>query len=142
MSYEDLNSATTINTKHSTISLANLIEDYFNVDSHVKNEIHSKMSTDPYIWKRVPIYSYYQRPLNNILLEYAAYDVLYLPMIYDKIKKKCESGEYSSLNFQKIMLECDKYIEYSKINLKIKNFHKINLAKDTIVEGLLKYSPQ
>jgi hypothetical protein len=75
------------------------------------------------------------------MLEYTAVDVIYLPAIYNKFKQSFESIEipqYKNLTFDKILLECKKYLEYTKINLSIKNFNKINIEKDKEVEGLLK----
>jgi hypothetical protein len=72
------------------------------------------------------------------MLEYTANDVLYLPKIYEIIKKLCDDGIYPSLTLNKITKESIKYLEYSEINLTIKNFNKINIPKDKEVEGLLK----
>ncbi len=72
------------------------------------------------------------------MLEYTALDVLFLPKIYHLIKENCEGGLYKNLNFDKINYECHKYLEYCKINLTIKNFNKISIEKDKVVEGLLK----
>ncbi len=72
------------------------------------------------------------------MLEYTAYDVLYLPKIYFLIKKLCEEGNYQSLTFDKITVESNRYLDYAEINLSIKNFNKINIQKDKEVEGLLK----
>lgn len=72
------------------------------------------------------------------MLEYTANDVLFLPKIYEIIKELCNNGSYSSLSFNHITAESNKYLEYSKINLTIKNFNKINLQKDKEVEGLIK----
>ena len=72
------------------------------------------------------------------MLEYTACDVLFLPKIYHLIKINCENEVYNHLTFDKIKQECNKYLEYCKINLTIKNFNKISIEKDKIVEGLLK----
>ncbi len=72
------------------------------------------------------------------MLEYTANDVLYLPKIYEIIKDLCNNGNYSSLSFDHITTESNKYLEYSEINLSIKNFNKLNLQKDKEVEGLIK----
>lgn len=72
------------------------------------------------------------------MLEYTALDVLFLPKIYDLIKENCQGSTYKSLTFDKIFFECQKYLEYCKINLSIKNFNKISIEKDKIVEGLIK----
>lgn len=73
------------------------------------------------------------------MLEYTANDVLYLPTIYFIIKQNCENGIYKNLTFDKILAECNKYLEYSKINLTIKNFNKISIESNKEVEGLIKY---
>jgi hypothetical protein len=73
------------------------------------------------------------------MLEYTAKDVLYLPKIYDLIRYNCQVGVYKSLTFENIKYECNKYLEYCRINLSIKNFNKINIERDKVVEGFLKY---
>ena len=73
------------------------------------------------------------------MLEYASNDVLYLPKIYYLIQQYCEQGMYQNLTFYTIMNQCNKYLEYSKINLSIKNFNKINIEKGKELFGLLKY---
>ena len=64
------------------------------------------------------------------MIEYAANDVVYLPQLYYIF---CENAAYA-----KIKSECEKYLEYLKINLSIKNFNKINLETDRVIQGLLK----
>lgn len=64
------------------------------------------------------------------MIEYASNDVIYLPQLY-----------YIFLDnaaFPKIQKECEKYLEYLKINLNIKNFNKISLETDRVIQGLLK----
>jgi len=73
------------------------------------------------------------------MLEYTGNDVIYLPKIYGIIKNACDEGLYPTLTINKIKNESSKYLEYSEINLSIKNFNKINIQKDKELEGLLKY---
>lgn len=64
------------------------------------------------------------------MIEYASNDVIYLPQLYLIF---CENT-----SFQRISSECEKYLEYLKINLNIKNFNKINLEENRVIQGLLK----
>lgn len=64
------------------------------------------------------------------MIEYASNDVIYLPQLYYIF---CENNAY-----EKIKSECTKYLDYLKINLNIKNFNKINLEENRVVQGLLK----
>jgi len=64
------------------------------------------------------------------MIEYAANDVIFLPKLY------CIFCKYAA--FPKILVECEKYLEYLKINLNIKNFNKINLETDRVIQGLIK----
>jgi hypothetical protein len=73
------------------------------------------------------------------MLQYTALDVLYLPKIYKIFSANLNVGVYKTLSMQKIKNECQKYLDYSNINLMIKNFNKISIEKDKIVQGLLKY---
>ena len=70
--------------------------------------------------------------------EYAARDVIYLPVIYKNFKDNCEKNIYNSLNIEDIQNECVRYLRYTKINLNIRNYNKINIEKDKRVEGLIK----
>lgn len=70
---------------------------------------------------------------------YAGNDVIYLPKIYDLINSNCAQGQYSNINMKMILSECNKYLEYAKINLKIKNFNKTNIQKNSEIQGLIKY---
>jgi hypothetical protein len=72
------------------------------------------------------------------MLEYTSNDVIYLPKVYEIIKKLCDDGIYPSLTLNKIKNESSKYLDYTEINLSIKNFNKISIQKDKEVEGLLK----
>ena len=64
------------------------------------------------------------------MIEYASNDVIYLPQLYFIF---CENN-----SFKKITSECEKYLNYLTINLNIKNFNKINLEADRVIQGLLK----
>ena len=64
------------------------------------------------------------------MIEYASNDVIYLPQLYYIF---CQNNA-----FPRIQSECEKYLEYIKINLTIKNFNKINLETDRVIQGLLK----
>jgi len=64
------------------------------------------------------------------MIEYAANDVIYLPQLYYIFCENAVNG--------KIKSECEKYLEYLKINLNIKNFNKINLETDRVIQGLIK----
>ena len=52
MCYEDV-VGTSVNTKHSSISLNDLLHEYLKIDHSVKGEMHSLMKLDPYFWKKV-----------------------------------------------------------------------------------------
>ena len=73
------------------------------------------------------------------MLEYTATDVLFLPKIYYLFKLNCENGNYLNLMFENILEESKRSLEYCKINLGIKNFNKISIPKDKVIQGLLKY---
>lgn len=64
------------------------------------------------------------------MIEYASNDVIFLPQLYFIF---CENNVY-----EKIKTECTKYLDYLKINLNIKNFNKINLEENRVIQGLLK----
>jgi len=64
------------------------------------------------------------------MIEYASNDVIYLPQLYLIF---CENN-----SFPKITNECEKYLDYLKINLNIKNFNKINLETNRVIQGILK----
>jgi hypothetical protein len=72
------------------------------------------------------------------MLHYTALDVLYLPKIYEIFSCNLQEGFYKNLDMKIIKNECSKYLDYININLMIKNFNKISIEKDKIVEGLLK----
>jgi hypothetical protein len=42
-----------MNTKHSSISLCDLLKEYLGIDHSVKGEMHNMMNNDPYFWKKV-----------------------------------------------------------------------------------------
>jgi hypothetical protein len=52
MCYEDTHGSS-INTKHSSISLNDLLKEYFKLNNKVKGEIQEFMTNDPYFWKKV-----------------------------------------------------------------------------------------
>jgi hypothetical protein len=70
--------------------------------------------------------------------DYAARDVIYLPIIYFIFKENCQTGKYKNLTFENIADQCERYLKYTNLNLNIKNYNKLNLQKDKIVEGLIK----
>jgi hypothetical protein len=70
--------------------------------------------------------------------DYAARDVIYLPILYNIFKDNCEKSLYNKLTFDYISHECERYLKYTQINLNVKNYNKINLQKDKLVEGLIK----
>ena len=43
-------------TKHSTISLNDLIKEYFFVDNDIKDTFQNLMKEDAYLWKKVEIF--------------------------------------------------------------------------------------
>lgn len=64
------------------------------------------------------------------MVEYASNDVIYLPQLYLIFLE--------NNSFNKIIHECERYLDYLKINLNIKNFNKINLETNRVIQGLLK----
>ena len=130
MCYEDENNCNSIGTKHNSLSLNELLKNYFNVTNNIKGEVHELMSNSPYLWKT--------RPLSNKLNYYAGCDVLYLPKIYDFTVKKYEKKVLKKLTLSNIFKECEKYLQYLNINKNIKNYNKMNLTKGTKIKGLIK----
>jgi hypothetical protein len=55
MIYEEKH-GTSKDTKHSSISLQDLIKEHLRIDSIIKNEINLMMSYDPYFWKKVYLF--------------------------------------------------------------------------------------
>jgi ribonuclease D len=121
------------NQLQNSISLNGLIMEYLKINNSIKDEIQIEMGKDPYFWKR--------RPLTTKMQEYAAKDVIYLPEIYNLMIKKCKML-YKWKNYQfkidEIIKECEKYLQYPKINLEVKNFNKVFLPAQYIMEGLIK----
>jgi ribonuclease D len=70
--------------------------------------------------------------------EYAANDVIYLPNLFNLFKENCEKKMFNDIELKGITKECEKYLNYSKINLNIKNFTKVSIEKDKKIEGLIK----
>jgi hypothetical protein len=52
MCYEEIHGSS-INTKHSSISLNDLLKEYFKLNNTIKGEIQDQMTNDPYFWKKV-----------------------------------------------------------------------------------------
>jgi hypothetical protein len=52
MIYEDIYGSS-INTKHSSISLQDLFKEHLQLECNVKSEINNLMTSDPYFWKKV-----------------------------------------------------------------------------------------
>ena len=67
MCFNAENNCNIIGTKNITISLKELLKNYFNLKAELKDEIHDLMSKKPYLWKT--------RPLNEKLIYYAGCDV-------------------------------------------------------------------
>lgn len=115
--------------KNSAISLAMLIKTYLNIEYEIKGEMHTLMASNPYLWKT--------RPLTDKLNFYAGNDVIYLPKIYEIIDNKCK--QLKSVSMETIFNECNKYLAYVKLNLNIKNFHKMSIPINSTIQGLIKY---
>ena len=130
MCYEDENNCNSIGTKHNSLSLNELLRNNFEVNYNIKDEIHDLMSKSPYLWKN--------RPIPYKLNYYAGCDVLYLPKMYDLIVKKYEKKIFRKVTIDKIFQECEKYLQYLKMNKNIKNYNKMNLTKGTKIKGLIK----
>ena len=130
MCYEDENNCNSIGTKHNSISLNELLKINFDVGYNLKDEVHELMSRSPYLWKT--------RPIPYKLNYYAGCDVAYLPRMYDFICQKCEKKIIKNITIKSIFKECEKYLEYLKINTNIKNYNKMNLTKGTKIKGLIK----
>ena len=130
MCYEDENNCNSIGTKHNSLSLNELLRNNFEVNYNIKDEIHDLMSKSPYLWKN--------RPIPYKLNYYAGCDVLYLPKMYDLIVKKYEKKIFRKVTIDKIFQECEKYLQYLKMNKSIKNYNKMNLTKGTKIKGLIK----
>ena len=121
------------NHQNLAISLGELIQKCFGINSDLKNEIHNLLSKNPYLWKI--------RPISSKLNYYAGCDVIYLPKIYNLFSKKCEEDSLENKNklkIENIFKECQKYLKYSNINKNIKNYNKMNLPIGTKLEGLIK----
>jgi len=130
MCYEDENNCNSIGTKHNSLSLNEMLKNNFDVDCNVKDEVHELMSKSPYLWKT--------RPISYKLNYYAGSDVYYLPKMYDLIVQKCETKIVKKITLKNIFEECEKYLQYLKINKNIKNYNKMNLPKGTKIKGLIK----
>lgn len=130
MCYEDENNCNSVGTKHNSLSLNELLKNNFEVDYNIKDEVHEMMSNYPYLWKT--------RPIPYKLNYYAGCDVLYLPKLYDLFVKKCETKVVKKINISDIFKECEKYLQYLKMNKNIKNYNKMNLTKGTKIKGLIK----
>ena len=113
MCFNAENNCNIIGTKNITISLKELLKNYFNLKAELKDEIHDLMSKKPYLWKT--------RPLNEKLIYYAGCDV-----------------KYSDITIENIFNECNKYLKYLDINKDIKNFTRTDLKKDKKISGLIK----
>jgi len=61
------------------ISLNNLLEEYTGQVNTKKDEINSQMQNNPDFWE--------QRPLTQAMIQYAAQDVQYLPLVYEKMRR-------------------------------------------------------
>ena len=120
------------NSKNSAISLGELLEQFFGINSDLKYEIHDLLSKNPYLWKT--------RPISPKLNYYAGCDVIYLPKIYKLFCKKCEedSLKEKEIKIDKIFKECQNYLKYVNINKNIKNYNKMNLPIGTKLDGLIK----
>jgi ribonuclease D len=59
--------------------LADLLKTYIDVVHTKKYEISAKMKNDDSFWER--------RPLTQDMIDYATQDVIYLPMVYQKLYK-------------------------------------------------------
>lgn len=130
MCFEDTYAHFGVNNQHSSLSLATLIKGYLNIEYELKGEMHNLMAQNPYLWKT--------RPLPEKLNIYAGNDVIYLPKIYEIIYNRCEKRFFKHITMSKIFCECNKYLDYVKINLNIKNFNKMNISKGEIIQGLIK----
>ena len=130
MCYEDENNCNSVGTKHNSLSLNELLRNNFDVNYNIKDEVHELMSKSPYLWKT--------RPIPYKLNYYAGCDVFYLPKIYDLIVQKIEKKIVKKITIENIFEECQKYLQYLKINKNIKNYNKMNLTKGTKIKGLIK----
>ena len=132
MCYADECNVNDINSKNLAISLGELLEQFFGINSDLKNEIHELLSKNPYLWKT--------RPISPKLNYYAGCDVIYLPKIYNLLCKKCEEDSLKTKNvkIECIFKECQNYLKYVNINKNIKNYNKMNLQIGTKLEGLIK----
>ena len=132
MCYADEYNINDINSKNLAISLGELLEQFFGINSELKNEIHDLLSKNPYLWKT--------RPISPKLNYYAGCDVIYLPKIYNLLSKKCEEDSLKTKNIKVecIFKECQNYLKYVNINKNIKNYNKMNLQIGTKLEGLIK----
>ena len=74
------------------------------------------------------------------MIKYASNDVAFLPQIYHLFKERIKSNIYVDLTMKEIHQESQKYTEYPKINLNIKNFTKHKISPGNEVTGLLKYT--
>jgi len=56
-------------------SLNDVLSLYLDVQNDQKSAIQTKMKKNPFIWET--------RPLSDDMIDYAAQDVLYLPLLHD-----------------------------------------------------------
>ena len=63
--------------------------------------------------------------------------MIYLPKIYEIINDKC--NQLKNVSMESIFNECNKYLAYVKMNLNIKNFHKMSIPINATIQGLIKY---
>ena len=133
MCYSDELNINDNNQKNFAISLGELLQIFFGINSDLKNEIHNLLSKNPYLWKT--------RPISPKLNYYAGCDVIYLPKIYHLFCKKCEEDSLNNkknIKIENIFKKCQNYLKYVNINKNIKNYNKMNLPIGTQLEGLIK----
>lgn len=65
------------NCRDNNISLSDLLKNYIDVTHTKKHEISAKMRNDDSFWEK--------RPLTHEMIDYATQDVIYLPLVYQKM---------------------------------------------------------
>lgn len=119
-----------------------MLEEYIGEINTKKDEINSQMQNNIEFWE--------QRPLTQAMIQYAAQDVQYLPLVYEKMRRMdvfdkdiidnvTESGKIYQCTtklFHKILSDTRKCIGYGFIN---RNIIDVNTLKiDTYILAFIK----
>jgi len=124
------------------ISLNNLLEDYLDKTNEKKDEINSAMQNNEQFWET--------RPLSHSMIQYAAQDVQFLPLVYERMRKMdvfdkeivdnvTENGKIYQCTtklYHKILSDTRKCIGYGFINRNI--IDASSLKSETYILAFIK----